>query len=43
MIGMGMSEWLAEAFCEYFVNYSEGGGDFATNDVEKGTGHPARS
>lgn len=43
MLAMGLSEWLAEAFVEYFVNYSKGGGDFTSNDVEKLTGHPARS
>lgn len=43
MLAMGLSEWLAEAFVEYFANYSKGGGDFTSNDVEKLTGHPARS
>ena len=43
MIGMGMPKWVAEAFCEYFVNHSRGVSDFTTNDVEKLTGHPARS
>ncbi len=43
MIGMGMQEWVAEAICEYFENHSRGVSDFTTNDVEKLTGHPARS
>ena len=43
MIGMGMSEWLAEDFCEYFENHSTGVSDFTTNEVEKLTGHPPRS
>jgi uncharacterized protein YbjT (DUF2867 family) len=43
MIGLGMREWLAEAFCEYFENHSKGVSDFTTNDVEKLTGHPPRS
>ncbi len=43
LIGMGISQWLAEAFCEYFENHSSGVSDFTTNDVEKLTGHPPRS
>ena len=43
MLGMGMSEWLADANNEYFRALSEGFGDFTTNDVEELTGHPARS
>ena len=43
MLGMGMSEWLADANNEYFKALSEGLGDFTTNDVEAVTGHPARS
>jgi len=43
MIGMGMPQWLAEAFCEYFANHSTGVSDFTTNDVEKLTGHLPRS
>ncbi len=43
MIGMGMSEWLADANNEYFRALSEGLGDFTTNDIEEITGHPARS
>ena len=43
MISMGQPEWLTDATCEYFENHSNGGNDFTTNDVEKVTGHPARS
>lgn len=43
MIGMGMSEWLADAICEYFENYRKGGSAGVTNDFEKVTGHPPRS
>ena len=43
MIGMGLSEWLADAFGEYFTAFSEGYGDFTTSDVETVTGNPARS
>ncbi len=43
MLGMGMSEWLADANNEYFKALSEGLGDFTTNEVEEITGHPARS
>ena len=43
MVGMGLSEWLADAFNEYNKGLSEGLGDFTTNNVEEITGHPARS
>ena len=43
MLGMGMTEWLADANNEYFSALSEGLGDFTTNYVEEITGHPARS
>jgi uncharacterized protein YbjT (DUF2867 family) len=43
MLGMGMPEWGADAFCEYYENHSNGGNDFTTNEVETLTGHPARS
>jgi len=43
MVGMGMPEWIADAFGEYFTAFSEGYGDFTTDDVEKVTGNPARS
>jgi len=40
MIGMGLSEWFADAMSEYFQAYNEGFGDFTTTDVEKVTGNP---
>jgi len=43
MISMGLPEWISDAFGEYFTAFSEGYGDFTTPDVEKVTGHPARS
>ena len=43
LIGMGISEWLAGAFCEYFENYRKGGSAGVANDVEKLTGQPPRS
>ncbi len=43
MISMGLPEWIADAFGKYFEVFSEGYGDFTTLDVEKVTGHPARS
>ena len=43
MVGMGLPEWFADALTEYNKAFSEGLGDFTTNDVEDITGHPARS
>ena len=43
MLGMGLSEWMANAYREYFKAYTEGWGDFTTDDVEQVTGKPARS
>ncbi len=43
MIGMGLPEWVADAFGEYFTAFSEGYGDFTTDDVQLVTGNPARS
>ncbi len=43
MISMGLPEWLADAFGEYMTAFSEGYGDFTTNDVEAITGRPAHS
>ena len=42
-VGMGLPEWVADAFGEYMTAFSEGYGDFTTADVENVTGHPARS
>ncbi len=43
IVGMGLSEWFADALDEYSRAFSEGFGDFTTNDFEEITGHPARS
>ena len=43
MISIGMSEWIADAFGEYFTAFSAGYGDFTTDDVQLVTGNPARS
>jgi len=43
MIGMGISEWLADVYCEYFENYRKGGSAGVSNDFERVTGHPPRS
>ena len=43
MIGMGLPEWVADAFGEYFTAFSEGYGDFTTDAVENITSQPARS
>ncbi len=43
MLGMGLPEWFVDALNEYNMAFSEGFGDFTTNDVEEITGHPARS
>ena len=43
LVGMGLSEWFADALNEYFKAFSEGLGDFVTGDVQQLTGHPARS
>ena len=42
MIGMGLPEWVADAFGEYFTAFSEGYGDFTTDEVRLLTGNPAR-
>ena len=43
MVGMGLSEWFADALTEYSKAFSEGLGDFVTNDVEQVKGHAPRS
>ena len=43
MVGMGLPEWVADALTEYAKAWSEGLGDFTTNDVQELIGHPARS
>ena len=43
MRGLGLPEWMADAYSEYFKVYSEGWGDFTTDDVQLVTGKPAQS
>jgi uncharacterized protein YbjT (DUF2867 family) len=43
MVGMGMPQFMADTFGELFVNFASNGADRSTEDVEKVTGHPARS
>ncbi|MFQ5400673.1 MAG: SDR family oxidoreductase [Anaerolineae bacterium] len=43
MVGMGFSQWTADTSGELFVNFSQGGGDRVTGNVERLTGHPPRS
>ena len=43
MVGMGVPEFVADGFIEVFKNFSEGGGDLTTHDVEFVTGNPPRS
>ncbi len=43
IIEMGMGEWFGEVFKHYSAAYADNWGDFTTGDVEKLTGHPARS
>ncbi len=43
MISMGLPEWMADALGEYTTAFSEGYGDFKTENVENITGHHARS
>ena len=43
MVGMGLPEWIVGALTEYNKAFSEGSGDFTTNEFEEITGHPARS
>jgi uncharacterized protein YbjT (DUF2867 family) len=43
MVGMGMPQFMADTFGELFVNFANNGADRVTGDVEKVTGHPARS
>lgn len=43
MTDMGLSEWVAAAFADYFVAYSNNYGDFFTDDVKNITGNSART
>ena len=42
MTDMGLSEWVAGAFADYFVAFSNNYGDFFTDDVKNITGNSAR-
>jgi uncharacterized protein YbjT (DUF2867 family) len=43
ILEMGMGEWFAEIMKDYSKAYAENWGDFKTDEVQKLTGHPARS
>jgi uncharacterized protein YbjT (DUF2867 family) len=43
ILEMGMGEWFAEIMKDYSKAYAENWGDFTTDEVQKLTGHPARS
>lgn len=43
LVGMGMSQFMADTNAELMANFATGGGDRVTDDVERLTGHPARS
>ena len=43
IISMGMDKWFAEVMMDYSKAYSQNWGDFTNDDVEKITGHKARS
>jgi hypothetical protein len=43
MLHMNLLEWVADALNEYFEAYSEGYGDFTTNEVERLMGRLAAS
>jgi NAD(P)H dehydrogenase (quinone) len=40
---MGMGEWFPKVMRDYSKAYSEGWGEFTTDDVERVTGHAPRS
>jgi len=42
MVSMGFPEWMADAMGEYTTAFSQGYGDFITDDVQLITGNPAR-
>ncbi len=43
LLGMGMSEWRADGYGELYEGFAAGFADTTTSNVEKLTGHPARS
>ena len=42
LMSMGLQEWMADGLVDYTTAFSEGYGDFTTDDVELLTGNPAR-
>lgn len=43
MLGMGADDWMSTLMRDYYQAYSEGWGDFITDNVERMVGHPARN
>ena len=43
LLGMGFPEWIVGANLEFFLKFSQGGGNQVTGDFEKLTGHAPRS
>jgi uncharacterized protein YbjT (DUF2867 family) len=43
MVQMGFPQWVADAYGEIFVNFSQNGADRVTDNVERLTGHAPRS
>jgi len=43
LLQMGLGEWMANLLKEYSEAYGDGWGDLVTDNVERLTGHPARS
>ena len=43
MIGMGLSEWFADALGEDTTAFRQASGDFLTDDVQLIPGNPARN
>ena len=42
MLDLGMPEWMADGLGEYTTAFSEGYGDFTTDDVQLLSSKPAR-
>jgi hypothetical protein len=43
MLGMGLDDWMSTLMRDYYQAYSEGWGDFVTDNVERMAGHPPRN
>lgn len=43
MRAMQMSDWMSATACNYYTIYMEGWSEFTTDNVQRITGHPARS